>query len=268
VQQKHPLTGAIYDALSGGRVRVTEGERSGVFDLAGRLLEGDPLDVDPHLVQYVGGPAVKRRSRRPAAAAPGPRHRPPKLGRAARGTGSERSREMDLGLAGRKAIVTAATKGIGLAIARTLADEGADVAICARSEGGLESAAKDLEGRGVAVFTRAVDVGDGDALRAFVDAAAEALGGLDVLVCNASAGSGKGDPSWQANLDVDVLGAARATEAAVPHLVGSDAASVVFISSTAALEYLGVPQSYNAMKAAMALEMSVKRIGAPPAICG
>jgi NAD(P)-dependent dehydrogenase (short-subunit alcohol dehydrogenase family) len=248
VQQIHPLTGAIYDSLPEGRVRVTDGERSGVFDLDGRFVEGDRVDADPHLINFVGGPAVKSRSRRPRVVASGPKNQPPQLGRA---SGGSRSKGMDLGLNGRKAIVTAASKGIGLAIAQTLADEGVDVAICARSEGGLEAAAKDLEGRGVKVFTKAVDVGDGDALRGFVDEAAAALGGLDVVVCNASAGSGKGDESWQANLDVDVLGTVRATEAAVPHLAGSDAASVVFISSTAALEYLGVPQSYNAMKAAL-----------------
>ena len=71
---------------------------------------------------------------------------------------------MDLGLSGKKALVTAATRGIGLAIARALADEGVDVALCARAAGGLESARKDLEARGVKVFAKAVDVADGAAL--------------------------------------------------------------------------------------------------------
>jgi len=158
---------------------------------------------------------------------------------------------MDLGLRGRKAVVTAGTRGIGLAIARQLADEGADVALCARGAAGLESARKDLEARGVRVVTKALDVGDGDAVRAFVREAAESLGGLDVLVCNASGGAGMGEKAWQANFDVDVLHSARAVEAALPTLGNSDAASVVFISSTAALEYLGVAQPYNAMKAAL-----------------
>ena len=99
---------------------------------------------------------------------------------------------MDLGLRGRKALVTAASRGIGLAIARALADEGVDVALCARGAGGLESASKELKARGVGVFAKALDVGDGDALRGFVGEAAEALGGLDVLVCNASSGAGMG----------------------------------------------------------------------------
>ena len=132
---------------------------------------------------------------------------------------------MDLGLRGRKALVTAASRGIGLSIAQTLADEGVDVAICARSQGGLESAKKDLEGRGVQVFAKAVDVGDGDALRAFVTEAGAALGGLDIVVCNASGGAGMGDAAWQANLDVDLLGSARTVEAAVPMLEQSDSGS-------------------------------------------
>ncbi|NRA03847.1 MAG: SDR family oxidoreductase [Myxococcales bacterium] len=158
---------------------------------------------------------------------------------------------MDLGLNGHKAIVTAATRGIGLAIAQLLADDGVDVAICARGEAGLESARKDLEARGVSVFTKAVDVGEGEALKAFVAEAAQALGGLDCLVCNASGGAGMGEAAWQANFDIDLLGAARSVEAAVPLLAESDAPSIVFIGSTAALEYLGVPQPYNAMKAAL-----------------
>lgn len=158
---------------------------------------------------------------------------------------------MDLGLAGRRALVTAATRGIGLAVARLLADQGADVALCARGAGGLEAARQDLEARGARVFAKALDVGDGEALRSFVREAAEALGGLDVLVCNASAGGGMGEVAWQANFDVDLLGSARAVEAALPWLQESEAASVVFLSSTAALEYLGVPQPYNALKAAL-----------------
>jgi NAD(P)-dependent dehydrogenase (short-subunit alcohol dehydrogenase family) len=158
---------------------------------------------------------------------------------------------MDLGLDGRRAIVTAASRGIGLAIARTLADEGCHVAICARSEGGLEAARKDLEARGVRVFTRSVDVADRAALEGFVKAAAEALGGLDVLVCNASAGAGMGESAWQANFEIDVMGSARGVQAALPFLGKSDAGSIVFISSTAALEYLGIAQPYNAMKAAL-----------------
>ena len=93
---------------------------------------------------------------------------------------------MDLGLTGKKAIVTGASRGIGLAIAQTLADEGVDLAISARGAEGLETAVKDLQSRGRQVFSKAFDVGDGDALRAFVEEATEQLGGLDILVSNPS----------------------------------------------------------------------------------
>ena len=82
------------------------------------------------------------------------------------------------------------------------------------------------------------------------DAAAD-LGGLDVLVNNASGGAGPGEEAWRAGFEVDVMSGVRAVEAALPALSQSEAGSIVFISSTAALEYLGMPQGYNAMKAAV-----------------
>jgi NAD(P)-dependent dehydrogenase (short-subunit alcohol dehydrogenase family) len=246
----HPLSGTLYERLDGGRVRVSDGDRSGMFSFDGKWLSGDLRDADPHLLGWVGGPllgAGKAAAPSAALAAARANVRPP-IAESERLT---RRIGMDLGLRGRKALITAASRGIGLAIARTLADEGADVALCARSEGGLESARKDLEARGVRVMTRAFDVSDGAALKAFVADAASEFSGLDIIVSNASGGSGMGERAWQSNFEIDVLSAARLIEAGTPFLVKSDAASVVLISSTAALEYLGVPQPYNAMKAAL-----------------
>ena len=158
---------------------------------------------------------------------------------------------MDLGLRGRKAIVTGASRGIGRAIALSLASEGVDLAICARNPAGLEDARKQLEARGVRVFAQAVDVADGDALKAWIAAAALDLGGLDILVSNPSGGNGTDEKSWKANFEVDLMGAVRSVEAAVPHLAKSDAASIVFIGSTAAVETFMGPTSYNAIKAAL-----------------
>jgi len=252
------MTGGTYELLESGLVRVEEGGLVGLFAPDGRWHSGELRDADPHMIGWLGGPQLDAVStHRPTAGAARPAPGPASSAAGERPAGTststhtERSSGMELNLAGKKAVVTAASRGIGLAIAQALADEGADIALCARGEGGLESAHKDLESRGVKVFSQAVDVGDGEALRAFVVAAAEALGGLDILVCNASGGAGMGDAAWQANLDIDVLGAARAVEAATPALTASGEGSVVFISSTAALEYLGVPQPYNAMKAAM-----------------
>ncbi|HEU4431353.1 MAG TPA: SDR family oxidoreductase [Myxococcota bacterium] len=248
---RHPLSGAIYERVEGARCKVTEPDgRCGLFTDLGRWISGELREADLHFINWVAGPQLEPRPE--ALSAERTRSGPsvpvfqPRFA-----SGARKGRGMDLGLSGRKALVTAASRGIGLAIARQLADEGAAVAICARSEGGLESAQKDLEQRGVRVFARAVDVADGAALRAFVADAAGALGGLDVFVSNASAGGGMGEPAWQASFEVDVMSAARGVEAALPFLAKSEAGSIVFISSTAALEYLGVPQPYNAMKAAL-----------------
>ena len=162
-----------------------------------------------------------------------------------------RSEEMDLGLSGKKVLITAASRGIGLAVAKTFADAGSDIAICARGEDGLEVARKELESRGARVFTRAFDVAAGGELKSFVEDAAADLGGLDVFVSNASGGSGPGEDAWRAGFEVDVMSGVRGVEAALPMLSASEAGSVVFISSTAALEYLGIAQGYNAMKAAV-----------------
>ena len=158
---------------------------------------------------------------------------------------------MDLGLRGRKAIITGGSRGIGRAIAETLADEGCDLAICSRGAGGVEEAVKALEAKGVRVFGSAVDVGDKDALEGFMSEAISELGGLDILVSNPSGGNGVDEAAWKGNFDVDLMGAVRSVGAAVPALAASDSASVTFISSTAAVETFMGPTSYNAIKAAL-----------------
>jgi 3-oxoacyl-[acyl-carrier protein] reductase len=89
---------------------------------------------------------------------------------------------MNLGITGKRALVTGASKGIGLATARRLVAEGASVAICARGEAALKEAASALSERGATVHPGVVDVADGDALRAFVIESADQLGGLDNVV--------------------------------------------------------------------------------------
>ena len=158
---------------------------------------------------------------------------------------------MDLGLKGKKALVTGATRGIGRAIAETLAGEGVDLAIYSRTQDAVDATKRDLEARGVRVHGQVADVGDGDALRGFISASVEALGGLDILVSNPSGGNGVDETAWRANFEVDVLGAVRSVEAAQEALEASDAASVMFIGTTAAVETFMGPTSYNAMKAAL-----------------
>jgi 3-oxoacyl-[acyl-carrier protein] reductase len=162
---------------------------------------------------------------------------------------------MDLQLRGKKAIVTGASRGIGRAIADLLADEGADVAICARDAGQVSAAVAALKAKGVNAHGEAVDIADGPAFKAFIGKAAEALGGLDVLVSNASAlGTGADEAQWQRLYDIDMMGAVRAYDAAKPLLVKAaeahgDAAFVI-ISSVSAAEATSV-SPYGAIKAAL-----------------
>ena len=158
---------------------------------------------------------------------------------------------MDLQLKGAKAIITGGTKGIGRAIANTLADEGCNVGICARNQEEIDAAVADLSGRGVTAFGQSVDVGDADALSGWVSACADALGGIDIVVSNVSGGGAQGDEAWRRHLEYDMLGAVRLVEASMPHLEASDNGNIVMISTTAALEKFIAAGPYNALKAAL-----------------
>ncbi len=160
---------------------------------------------------------------------------------------------MDLGLAGRRVIVTGASKGIGRAIATQFANEGASLMLCARGADDLELAAKELRAGGSIVHTRTLDVSDESGLADFVDAAASEMGGLDVLVSNVSAGGLKGPDQWRVSFAVDLLAFVRLAEAAVPHLEASDAAAIVSVGTTSAFDTLPPTSanSYAAMKAAV-----------------
>jgi len=157
---------------------------------------------------------------------------------------------MDLQLSGRKALVTGASRGIGRAIAVELAREGCDLALCARGAEPLEALAKELGGT---VYTQAVDVSDEQAVAGFVDAAAEQLSGLDVVISNVSAGGLKGPDQWQLSFQADLMSFVRITEAAIPHLERSDAAAIVAIGTTSAFDTLPPTSanSYAALKAAV-----------------
>jgi 3-oxoacyl-[acyl-carrier protein] reductase len=158
---------------------------------------------------------------------------------------------MDLQLKGANALVTGGTKGIGRAIAERLSDEGCNVSICARNADEVNATVAALSAKGVTAFGQSVDVGDGESLKAWIDASAEALGGIDCVVSNVSGGNAPGEDGWRANFEHDVLGTVRLVEGATPHLEASDNASIIMISSTAALEKFIGASAYNAMKGAM-----------------
>lgn len=159
---------------------------------------------------------------------------------------------MDLGLKGLKAVLAGATKGIGRATAEALAAEGCDVAVCARGQDGVDATVASLKAKGVKAFGEAVNMADGEAYRAWVDRAAQALGGCDIFISFASAGGGAAsEDTWKAVFDLDVMATYRGIEAAMPHLEKSAHGSIIAVSSTAALEDFFGPQAYNALKAAV-----------------
>jgi 3-oxoacyl-[acyl-carrier protein] reductase len=162
---------------------------------------------------------------------------------------------MDLQLKGKNAVILGGTRGIGRAIADTLAAEGANVAVCARNAEQVAEAVKALGGTGVKATGASVDIMDGQALKAWIAAAGEELGGIDILVSNAGAMAQGGDPaSWEQNFRLDVLGMVNAFDAAKPFLLKSAQthgdASFVIIASVSAAESDSA-SSYGPIKAAL-----------------
>jgi 3-oxoacyl-[acyl-carrier protein] reductase len=159
---------------------------------------------------------------------------------------------MDLGLKGRKAIVTGATKGIGRAIVDLLASEGVDVGLCARTEDEVQEALRALSSRGVKAVGEALNVRDAQAYAGWLGRTATALGGCDIFVPCVSGGGGMdSEKNWWRNFEIDVLHTVRGCEALMDHLKKSGQGSVVIISSTNAIETFAAPMGYNAMKAAL-----------------
>jgi 3-oxoacyl-[acyl-carrier protein] reductase len=159
---------------------------------------------------------------------------------------------LDLDLRGKKAAVTGGTRGIGRAIVDQLADEGCDVALCARNRRGVDDAVAALAQKRVRAHGGAVDVADTAALRAWVAEAAAALGGLDIFIANVSAlGMAMSEESWHHSFAVDVMGTVVGVEAAIPFLEKSTAGAVVIVGTTGAIEINGPMRPYASVKAAL-----------------
>jgi NAD(P)-dependent dehydrogenase (short-subunit alcohol dehydrogenase family) len=159
---------------------------------------------------------------------------------------------MDLGLKGKKAVVTGGSKGIGRAIAEGFAAEGADISICARNAQEVAATVASLKAKGVKAFGRALDVADGAALKAWISATAAELGGIDALVCNVSAlAVGDTEESWEKSFKTDMMHTVNAVAAAVPFLEKSKSPSITLISSVSGFEVDFAAGSYGAIKAAL-----------------
>jgi 3-oxoacyl-[acyl-carrier protein] reductase len=144
---------------------------------------------------------------------------------------------MDLGLRGRVAAVAGATSGLGFAIARALAAEGADVAIAARDTGRLEAARGALDGVGAGrVTATAVDVRDTGVVTDWIDAAADELGALHIVVPNAGGPPGGRATAFDLDayreaIELNLLSQIAITQAALPHLRAAGWGRVLYVAS-------------------------------------
>ena len=151
---------------------------------------------------------------------------------------------------GKRVIVMGGSRGIGRSVALGFAGAGAAVSICARSPGPLEDARAEIEALGVTAHAASVDLADADAVAAYVPEAAAALGGLDVLVNNASGfGQTDDEAGWAASLAVDVMAVVRGSHAAVP-LLGAGSC-IINVGSISALRATSRSAPYAAAKAAV-----------------
>ena len=158
---------------------------------------------------------------------------------------------MNIDFTGRKAIVCGGSRGIGRAIALGLAESGAAVSICARGAEALENTRQEIARFGHTAHASSVDLGDAAAIKTYIADAAAALGGVDILVNNASAfGSSDDEAGWAASMAIDMMAIVYATQAALPFLTESKGC-VINTSSISALRSAARQPPYGAIKAAV-----------------
>jgi len=164
---------------------------------------------------------------------------------------------MDLGLKGKVAIVSGASRGIGLAIAHGLAKEGCRLLVCARGQEGLDKAIASLDAHGTEIHGLALDVTDPESGNRLADEAMQRFGGIDILVANAG-GNRRGqfedttDQDWEDILELNLKSHLRTARAVIPAMKESEAGSIVFISSIFGREAGGAGLSiYNTTKSAL-----------------
>ncbi len=168
------------------------------------------------------------------------------------GRNEQNGETMQLEFSGKRVLVAGGSRGIGRSIALGFAAAGADVAICARSADALEKARQEIAEHGHKAHAASCDLADGPAVGRWVAEAAAALGGIDILVNNASGfGSTDDEDGWAKGLSVDVMATVRASHAAIPLIAAAGGGSIVNISSISGFHASTRSAPYAAVKAAV-----------------
>ncbi len=159
---------------------------------------------------------------------------------------------MDLGLKNLNVLITGGSRGIGRACAELFLTEGANVSICGRGAEGVALAVAEMSANGGKVYGATCDVADKAALATWITESATALGGIDIIVANASAMvNGADDADWHAAFESDLMQAVRLVELTQPQLEQSKAPAITFVSSVSAREVDGTSPAYGAIKLAL-----------------
>jgi 3-oxoacyl-[acyl-carrier protein] reductase len=158
---------------------------------------------------------------------------------------------VDLGLIGKSAVVTGASRGIGAAIAFGLAAEGVRVAIVARGEDGVNETAARIQATGAEVLPIVADLTEVDAADRVIGTVEQEFGSLDILINNLGGGrSGDDDDAWNYTLDINLGAAVRCCRAAIPGMKARGSGVITIVSSISGSMVGGQPASYNVAKAA------------------
>jgi 3-oxoacyl-[acyl-carrier protein] reductase len=159
---------------------------------------------------------------------------------------------MQISFKGKKVVVAGGSRGIGRSIALGFANAGADVSICARGKAALDATSAEIRKHGVKAHANPCELADRNAIAAYIASAADFLGGIDILVNNASGfGGGDDEAGWAKGIDIDVMATVRASNAAIPHIERSGGGVILNISSISGFGASVRAASYAAVKAAV-----------------
>ena len=159
---------------------------------------------------------------------------------------------MHINLKGKRVVVAGGSRGIGRSIALGFAAAGAGVSICARGRAALDATSAEIAAHGVKQHSAVCDLADKDAIATYIAAAADSLGGIDVLVNNASGfGASDDEAGWAKGLSVDLMATVRASQAAIPFIEKSAGGAILNISSISGYRASARTPSYAAVKAAL-----------------